>query len=323
MDITILGCGVSGLTCGLRLIEAGFQVKILAYEIPPNTTSNTATALWYPYKAYPEERVLGWCKFAYEKFEELSQVEASGVYFVELMTIFSQPVGDPWWMDGVRGFRHAASSELPATYKGGYVLEVPLIEAPIYMDYLVSEFKRRGGIIQKTETEIEDLSSLYAETALLVNCSGIGAKQLCNDDDVYPIRGQTIRMSNPSITKSFLDTEAPAYLFARKNDCIVGGTAEEGNWALDYDAKTAVKMLDKCLQIDGSLKDAEVLEHIVGLRPGRKEVRLEAEHIAAANCWVVHNYGHGGAGFSLSWGCAEEVASLVEQILGSADILDR
>lgn len=314
MAITILGCGVSGLTCGLRLIEAGFDVKILAYEIPPNTTSNTATALWYPYKAYPEERVLGWCKFSYERFDELSQVEASGVYFVELLTIFSEPVGDPWWIDAVRGFQHATDSELPDTYKGGYRLEVPLIEAPIYMDYLVSEFKRRGGTIQVTERELDSLDGLCAEADLVINCTGIGAKQLCDDDEVYPIRGQNIRMSNPNISRSFLDEKEPSYLFARKHDCIVGGTAQDGNWALDYDPKTADKMLEKCIQINSSLKKAEVLEHIVGLRPGRKEVRLESEYMAATDCWVVHNYGHGGAGFTLSWGCAEEVADLVKQI---------
>lgn len=316
MEIIILGCGVSGLTCGLRLIEDGFKVKILAHEIPPNTTSDTATALWYPYKAYPEERVLGWCQFSYQKFDELSQLEASGVYFVELMPIFAKPVGDPWWMNAVRRFRYAEAHELPKDYKGGYVIEVPLIEAPIYMDYLMTEFQRRGGTIQATETKIDSLEALYLETSLLINCSGIGAKQVCGDDDVYPIRGQVIRMSNPDITRSFLDEAQPYYLFARKNDCIVGGTAQAHQWELEYDPETAETMLNKCKQIDRSLEDATVLEHIVGLRPGRKEVRLESEYVASANCWVIHNYGHGGAGFTLSWGCAEEVAELARQIIG-------
>ena len=161
MDILILGCGVSGLTCGLRLIEDGFKVKILAHEIPPNTTSNTATALWYPYKAYPEDRVLGWCKFSYQKFVELSKMKESGVYFVELMEIFDKTVGDPWWIDAVRSFRHAEESELPENYVDGYIIEVPLIEAPIYMNFLVTECKRQGGCIQATETKIESLRDLY------------------------------------------------------------------------------------------------------------------------------------------------------------------
>ncbi len=314
MGIVILGCGVSGLTCGLRLIEDGFKVKILAHKIPPNTTSNTATALWYPYKAYPEDRVLGWGKFSYQKFEELSLIEESGVYFVELMPVFNEKVGDPWWIESVRSFRYADANELPESYVEGYIIEVPLIEAPVYMDYLVTQFKNRGGEIQSLESKIESLSELYFETDILINCSGIGAKQVCNDEDVYPIRGQNVRMTNPGITRSFLEAVEPSYLFARKNDCIVGGTAQDNNWNLEYDPNTAEAMVDKCKQVYSSLKNATVLEHIVGLRPGRKEVRLESEYIDSEGCWIIHNYGHGGAGFTLSWGCAEEVAKLVRQV---------
>ncbi len=304
---------MSGLTCGLRLIEDGFKVKILAHEVPPNTTSNTATALWYPYKAYPEDRVLGWCRFSYEKFEKLSELEKSGVYFVELMPIFKTTVGDPWWIDAVGSFRHADSSELPESYVDGYIIEVPMIEAPIYMNYLIQEFKFRGGIVESMDNRIESLSALYAQAGVLVNCSGLGAKQLCNDPDVYPIRGQVVRVSNPDIKRSFLDDTGPLYLFARKNDCILGGTAEENNWDLEHDVDTAESIIRQCTKINSSLEKAEILEHIVGLRPGRKEIRLESEYIESENCWVIHNYGHGGAGFSLSWGCAEEVATLVSE----------
>jgi D-amino-acid oxidase len=68
-SVIIIGCGVSGLSCGIRLLEAGFDgVKIVARELPPHTTSNRAAAVWYPYKAYPEDKVLGWSATTFQVF---------------------------------------------------------------------------------------------------------------------------------------------------------------------------------------------------------------------------------------------------------------
>ena len=57
MEVVVVGCGVSGLSCGIRLLEAGFDVQIWARDLPLRTTSNIAAAIWYPYKAYPQELV--------------------------------------------------------------------------------------------------------------------------------------------------------------------------------------------------------------------------------------------------------------------------
>jgi D-amino-acid oxidase len=64
-----------------------------------------------------------------------------------------------------------------------------------------------------------------------------------------------------------------------------------------------------CTAIDPRLRGAEILGHRVGLRPCRPEVRLESEPLDGGVLW--HNYGHGGAGISLSWGCAAEIAASV------------
>lgn len=66
-----------------------------------------------------------------------------------------------------------------------------------------------------------------------------------------------------------------------------------------------------------AIKSAEIIKHQVGLRPGRDRVRLEAEIKSNGKnvLKVVHNYGHGGAGITLSVGCAIEAAELAGQIL--------
>jgi D-amino-acid oxidase len=57
-----------------------------------------------------------------------------------------------------------------------------------------------------------------------------------------------------------------------------------------------------------------VLTVLTGLRPARSAVRVETEQLG--NAWCVHNYGHGGNGVSLSWGCAREVVELAVQLGG-------
>jgi D-amino-acid oxidase len=72
----------------------------------------------------------------------------------------------------------------------------------------------------------------------------------------------------------------------------------------------ATGILRRCVALEQRLAEAAVLEHRVGLRPGRPEVRLKRENLGnGAPC--IHNYGHGGSGVTLSWGCAEEVMELV------------
>ncbi|MGH8874637.1 MAG: FAD-dependent oxidoreductase, partial [Acidimicrobiia bacterium] len=70
--VTVVGAGVIGLTCGVRLREAGVDARIVARELPDQTTSAAAAAVWYPYLAYPEGRVLAWGRRSLQVFEELS-----------------------------------------------------------------------------------------------------------------------------------------------------------------------------------------------------------------------------------------------------------
>jgi D-amino-acid oxidase len=104
------------------------------------------------------------------------------------------------------------------------------------------------------------------------------------------------------------------YIIPRQDGVILGGTAQEGDWNVQVDRDTADHIRQNCLQLEPRLQETRILEQRVGLRPGRPEVRLEAEMLTPT-CTVIHNYGHGGAGFTLSWGCADEVAALAEAVI--------
>lgn len=110
-------------------------------------------------------------------------------------------------------------------------------------------------------------------------------------------------------------TRGLVYIIPRQDGVILGGTAQAGDWDLAVDGETAVTIRQNCLQLEPRLQDAEILEHRVGLRPGRPEVRLETQPLTPT-CTVIHNYGRGGAGFTLSWGCADEVVMLVAAVIG-------
>lgn len=315
-SITIIGCGVMGLTSGIRFLEEGYDVKIVSASLPPDTTSNIAAAYWYPYKVSPQDRVLGWATFSYKKFIELTEVPEAGISIFEFLKIFDQDMEDPFWKDAVRSFRNAAAEELPDGYVSGFVADLPLIETPIYMGYLVNRFKESGGQIEKLRQELSGLSELSGQFDLVINCSGLGSRQLCNDENSFPIRGQLVRTTNPGLNSGVNDEQGPlavSYIVPRSTDCILGGTAEENNWSLEIDPETSKEILRKCSILEPRLKDAEVLEYKVGLRPGRTEVRLELEEVPGVGP-VIHNYGHGGAGFTLSWGCAEDVIKIAKSL---------
>ena len=150
---------------------------------------------------------------------------------------------------------------------------------------------------------------------MVVNCAGLGARKLVGDPSMAPIRGQIVRVSNPGLERFSLDEGNPegvTYVVPRSDDCILGGTAEEGEWDTEPDPKTAANILRRCATLEPRLEGSEVLEHKAGLRPGRPEIRLEREDVAHG-VPRVHNYGHGGSGVTLSWGCAEDTLALVRQ----------
>lgn len=317
LDVAVIGCGVIGLSTATLLREAGLDVRVLAAAPPPATTSAVAAALWLPYKAYPEDRVLAWGERALEVFEDMArEPERTGARMREGFELWREPVPDPWWASAVPNVRRCRPDELPPGFRDGHVFSVPVVEMPVYLRYLERRFVGGGGRIE--ERIVSSLDEAAGEARVVVNCSGMGARELAGDPTMVPIRGQILRVANPGLTRFLLDEENPegvTYIVPRSGDCVLGGTADEGDRDAEPDPDTASAILRRCVALEPRLAEAEVLEHRVGLRPGRPEVRLELETLADGTP-CVHNYGHGGSGVTLSWGCAEEAAGLVERAMG-------
>jgi D-amino-acid oxidase len=233
----------------------------------------------------------------------------------EGLELWRKPVPDPWWASAVpRRVRRCAEDELPPGYRDGHAFVAPVAEMPVYLDYLLRRFIRAGGSIEHCTVSSLDEAG---DGRVVVNCAGLGARELVGDASMEPIRGQILRVRNPGVERFMLDEENPegiTYIVPRSEDCILGGTAEEGEWDTEPDPEIAASILKRCAALEPRLAGAEVLEHKAGLRLGRPEIRLERED-APSGPPRVHNYGHGGSGITLSWGCAEETLRIVSQVL--------
>ncbi|HET8961297.1 FAD-dependent oxidoreductase [Nocardioides sp.] len=303
MRVIVVGAGVVGLTCAVRLLEGGHRVDVVARDLPLETTSAVAAALWYPYRALPRDKVTGWSRTSYAVFDALAAPRdvggdpESGVRMVLGTEVFTTAQADPWWAAAVAGLDRETS--LPRGYVDGWTFATPVVDMPVYLPWLAGRVAELGGTLTRL-----NLRALPEGADVLVNCSGLGARLLGADRSVVPVRGQVVYVEQVGLDRWWLDGEGPTYVVPRGRDIVVGGTDEEGEWSRTPDPETAREILDRGARLVPELRRARVLRHKVGLRPVRPAVRLEREGD------VIHCYGHGGAGVTLSWGVADEVVSL-------------
>jgi D-amino-acid oxidase len=313
-DAVVLGAGISGLASALTLQEHGWRVRIVADRPPIASTSYLAAAVWFPTRAGPRDRVLDWGTHTYAELAAQASAGVPGIVMRESLMLYREPPPEPWWAGAVGGVRAAEPSELPPGYHHGLRFVVPLAEMPSYLPWLLERFEAAGGELDFRR--VSSLDELAAEAPVLVNCAGLGARDLLGDTSVVPVRGQIVRVSNPGLRMSVRDEEHPggrAYVHPREHDCILGGTLDEGVWDDQVDLATGEAILARCRDLAPELARATVLDHIVGLRPARPEVRLERDDRPGSTQRLIHNYGHGGSGITLSWGCARDVAALATE----------
>ena len=309
--VAIVGAGVSGLTCGVVLAERGFQTTIFAKETGQQTTSGAAAAIWFPYDAQPAEKVIPWALETYKVLIDLTGDPRSGVSMIDLRQ-FSRIAGiqiPDWAIPLGAG---AVATGLRPVFNSGFSLRVPLMDTTIYLDYLAGRFEKAGGEIH-ARVRFEKLEEADRDFDLVINCAGIGARELVRDTDLEPHRGQIAIVSKiENLSCAIVCDDAPlTYAIPRTNDCVFGGTNDLSS-DLAADPATTKRIIAECSRAL-NIEKPRVLAERVGLRPFRKSgVRLEREKLRDGRI-VIHNYGHGGSGFTLSWGCAREVLDIATQ----------
>jgi D-amino-acid oxidase len=148
---------------------------------------------------------------------------------------------------------------------------------------------------------------------VVVDCAGVGAAALTGDTGIKPVRGQVAYVKTAAPLRFMVDETGPnalAYVLPRPDIAVLGGTAEEGDDDMTPREATTQDILARTARLQPELADATLVGAAVGLRPARPSVRLESGTLADGRP-LIHDYGHGGSGFTLSWGCAGEVARTV------------
>lgn len=317
LDVLVVGAGVSGLTTAVCLAECGLRVRIWAAEPPSMTTSAAAGAMWGPYLVEPVDRVDVWSAHTLGVLRELAASSDTGVRLVPGIEASRTPANPPEWGEQLDGFRMCDASELPDDFATGWRFTAPVVDMPAYLGYLEQRLAAAGGSI-----EIRRASSLddtVGVAPIVVNCAGMGAHELVPDPDLTPIRGQLVVVENPGITEFFSEDTGLSsdllHFYPQGETVVLGGTAQAGVWNRQPDPSVAAAIVARCAAIEARLRGARVVAHRVGLRPTRPCIRVEEQSFDGSR--IIHNYGHGGAGVSLSWGCATEVTALVRRCGGT------
>lgn len=343
MNIAVIGGGVVGLSAAVRLREAGHTVTIFSADPPAQTTSARAGAVFTPYADDAHRR---WFADSVTAYRELSRsAPHSGVRFAMMREFFRAPLERlPWWAEVVD-----APQRVPIACGGEFVAAfealVPHIDMTRYLEWLHEHAVSHSGVAWESRT-VASFAEIPDRFETIVNCSGLGARRLAPDALVRPIRGQVVHVRNDiGLDRSLLaeiEGGVGTYLFAFADHIVLGGTYEfDEQQAVTIPAvlEQIVRRCRELLRADGhprwrelgteptataasgesraAVENASWLRKVAGLRPARiirgsiECVRVESEQIAGRR--VTHNYGHGRAGVTLSWGCAAEVVRQVGQ----------
>lgn len=304
----VIGAGVSGLVTARTLEEAGFDVQVVARETGSATTSWAAGAIWYPYRADPPELVTRWAALTRAWLMELARTTPEAG--VDVLTLFEADDSNhpPSWAAATPDLRIAQNpSKAPLPHV--WTCAAPRVEPSLFLAWLERGLSRPIQIRQ-----VHALDDLEAD--LVVNCSGLGARGLARDESLQPIFGQTIITAPGDIdlSRSFGDNRHPRdvfYSIPRRGEVVLGGVAIPV--AFDAAARPDPEIGEAIIaraRAYGCVH-GHILRHSAGLRPYRPSVRVESDPTPTRRgARVIHNYGHGGAGYTLCRGCALDVLDL-------------
>ncbi|XP_076761272.1 D-aspartate oxidase-like [Xylocopa sonorina] len=335
MRVAVVGAGVIGVTSALAVKNAfpQFEVHVIADKFSPDTTGDGSAGLWSPYllENTPSDKISEWGGITHRWLETLWKAGLASEIGLSLTPIYRvthdlDGYHTPNWTKLVYGAHRLSPDELEKlnnlykeNYKDGWIFVSYTVEPVRLLPWLTKQFLESGGKLR--DRKIYALSELIDDGYdLIINCSGLGARKLVGDNTVIPIRGQVTRVTAPWVMYGFLeDDDHGNYIIPNFDSVVLGGTHQENDFDCTPRKEDSEFIRNGCCRILPSLKNAKVSKEWVGLRPGRPKIRIEAEVIGSSKgrkVMVIHNYGHGGSGVTLSWGCALDVLKIMKNTKG-------
>ncbi|XP_013382965.1 D-aspartate oxidase-like [Lingula anatina] len=330
-NIAVIGAGVVGLSTAVNIIESvpDARVTIYADRWSPDTVSDGAAGCFGPKLGGPMypmgielERFKTWGRDSFRHYDAVAHSADSseaGVFVLSGYELYSKPENvSPYnateLMYNYRELTKEEMKRFPPKYKVGYFVTTLMAECQRYLPWLLKRFKSKGGHV--VQQRVKTLQQFCGPYDLVVNCTGIGARELLGDTVLKPMRGQVMRVKAPWI-RHYYFTDSDCYIYPGQDAVVLGGVKQYNENSLEVNEKDKATILKNCLEMVPSLKDAEFKYDWVGLRPSRKPVRVELEEMKFGDdiLKVVHNYGHGASGIGLSWGTAVEATQIVMKAL--------
>lgn len=331
MQFGVIGAGIVGLNTALQLQEEfpNAQVTIIADRYEENTSSYVAAGIFRPGNGFlgpTEEITRKWVTDAYNYWDNIrksSEAPLAGVTQLSGYIFSTQSAAttrNGLLEELLPVYRRATEEELDLClggWKYGSFFTTCLTESKIYLPYATNKFKAAGGKFMKKK--VESLTKTEDKYDVLVNCSGLGARDLCKDEKVVPIRGQVLKVRAPWIKMAFYG-DFDTYIIPGFEGVTLGGCRQFDSWNTSVCKYDGMAIRERCYEMLPSLRKAEILREAVGLRPYRSSVRVKPEFLEDAGgrmVKVVHNYGHGGYGVTTAPGTSKYAVQLVRQVLSS------
>src|SRR5436309_8707125 len=275
----VIGCGAVGLTSARQLQRRGFEVTIYAMAVPPNVTSNMSLAGFTPASGLVEsdKRTTEW-DAQYRRAADIAfrqlHLLAGPYYGVSWLDNYSltNELRPPQEGNGDRpnlnaGFNTGREVLQPGDhpFPTKYAIRTATmrIEPSIYLDALVRDFLLWGGhiVIRKFETR-RDLMTL--REPIVVNCTGLGARDLFGDQELLPLKGQlTVLVPQPDVnyhTQGGLrnEPERPGslgiHMMPRNDGIALGGTSQRDVWTLEPDEAERKRVVDGHIELFSAMK---------------------------------------------------------------------
>lgn len=253
-SVAVLGCGAVGLATARLLQDRGLPVRIYAADLPPNTTSNIAGGEWFPFgviefdKRTPEfmNQFLQATEFSYRRYQTLLGPRY-GVRWLRNFALNHQAFTEDGLVSTIRPFlpeiRNLSESQHPFSgYPFVRQYDSMLIEPPVYLNAMLTDFRIAGGAIQVRHfDEVSQLQQL-AEPVIF-NCTGLGARALFNDQEMTPAKGQLTILLPQQEVNYMTATDDDLYMIPRTDGILLGGTFEKGEWSLSVNEAAKARVL--------------------------------------------------------------------------------